>query len=72
MKHVWLVLRSGYEEDMPLRALPTKASAKKWVKKQDPALLFRYEDAELVVASPRGKDWVAQYLVQRIPFGDDQ
>lgn len=72
MKHVWLVLRSGYEEDAPLRALPTKASAKEWVKREDPTLLFRHEDAELVVAGTRGKDWVARYLVQRIPFGDEQ
>ncbi|MFF0613700.1 hypothetical protein ACFYUD_34055 [Nocardia tengchongensis] len=73
MKHVWLVLRyRADEEDEPVRALTTKASAKAWVKQQDPAIQFRHEDAEYVVAGTRGTDWVARYLVQRIPFGDER
>ncbi|MGX1809710.1 hypothetical protein ACWIGI_28650 [Nocardia sp. NPDC055321] len=72
MKHVSLVQScSASEEDEPVRVLSSKAAAKAWVKWQDPSVAFRYEDAELVVAGTRGKDWVRRYVVQRVPFGDD-
>lgn len=70
MKYAWLVSTVGACQDRPRVVVRTKASARQWIRNEDPTLVFTSGNSSgcFSARTPGRRDSVCRYWIEKLPF----